>query len=346
MELKGKTFGVACLTAASLLLLSGLWCIFFSPVEVYGPDIPNTVWQRRIHKPLFQSNSTETFNFTVQEAIYVRVWIQNVEFTAYRFYSVVIHDQQGNKVYERYTDSNLPFDFVPNKTGNYMLEICNQPYVNTSLTVEMMGYYPFSRPLTSTGQLLILVSAPFYGFAVAIITGRKRTVEAAILTSATILLLSGVWCIRLSPVAYVFPPELGDVNAAWVKNFPAMNFEPNGVANYTIVADDGQYVQVQIHNLWFTEYRMMKYVVFNSRGDVVIEDSPAFGNSRFGFLSRTREKYTLSVYNQPDVATQLTVEVVGYNAMSRPLTSMGIFLMLISLPLYGFGIWLAAKRGK
>jgi len=346
MRLDIKTVGTACLTVASLLLLIGLWCVYLTPVEVYGPDIPNTVWQRSFYKPLFQPNSTESYNFTAQEGIYVRVWVRNVEVVTYRFYSAFIIDQQGNTVFERHTDSVLPFDFIPNETGQYVLRIRNQPYVNTSLTVEMMGYHALFRPLTPTGQLLILASVPIYGFAASVIMKRERIFEAIILTGATILLLSGLWCICLAPVAYILPPNLGDANVAWVKNFPTKEFKPNGVANYTFTADNGQYVQVQIHNLWFTDHKTFGCAVYDSQNDIVFENnfSQVMGRNKFGFLSQARGQYTLMIYNQPDVTTQLTVEITGYHATYRPSISIGVLLILISLPLYGFGIYLITRR--
>lgn len=44
--------------------------------------------------------------------------------------------------------------------------------------------------------------------------------------------------------------------------------------------------------------------------------------------------------------TQLIVEITGYYATFKPLAFIGVFLILISLPLYGLSVWLMAKKEK
>lgn len=347
MGINGKTIGMFGFTAAALLLLSGLWCIYLSPISIYGPDVPNTAWRRIFYEPDFQPNSTLSYNFTVQENQYVRIQIENIEGAVLqRFYNAFIYDQEGNLVFQKQSDSRLPFDYIPEKTGQYVLSIRNQPYVNTSIKVEMIGYYAIFRPLISTGQLLILMSIPLCGFALLIIK-TERIVEAVVLAGATALLLCGLWCIYLSPIEHFPPSSLSDINISWTKTFPTIEFKPNSVANYTFTAGEGEYVQVQIYNLWFTEYKRVSYTVFNFKNAIVLENHyESSGNVNFGFLSKSSEQYTLCIYNQPDVTTQLTVEITGYYATSRPTVSAGVFLTLISLPLYGFGVWLIKRKSK
>ena len=61
--INGKTISMLGLAVAALMLLSGLWCVYFSPVSVYGPDIPNNAWQRILYEPCFQTNFTVSYNF-------------------------------------------------------------------------------------------------------------------------------------------------------------------------------------------------------------------------------------------------------------------------------------------
>lgn len=343
----GKTVGMLGLTAAFIVVLSGVWCVYLSPVAIYGPDVPNTAWQRIFYKSVFQPNTTITYNFTVQTDQYVRIRIQNIEVVTQRFYNAIIYDLEGNLVFERQSDSELPFDYIPNETGLHMLSIRNQPYVNTSLIVEITGYYALFRPLISTGQLLVLTSIPLYGFAVSVLTKGRRIIEALVLAGATVILLSGLWCIYLSPTEHILPPNLGDVNIVWAKKFPTREFQPNGVINYNFSAEEGQYVQVEISNLWFTEHKTIDYAIYDSQNNIVLENHFVFsGTVKFGFLSKTTEQYTLKIYNQPNVATQLTTKIIGYHATFKPLASVGIFLILISLPLYGFGVWLITRKRR
>ncbi|MEM2952801.1 MAG: hypothetical protein QXU21_00815 [Candidatus Bathyarchaeia archaeon] len=335
------------LTVALLLLLSGLWCVYLSPVTIYGPGVPNTAWQRIFYEPIFQPNATVVYNFTVQTDQHVRIQIKNIEVIARRFYTAFIYDSKSNLVFEKQSDSELPLEYLPNETGLHMLNIHNQPYVNTSLTVEITGYYALFRPLTSIGQLLVLISLPIYVFATSVLTKRWKIIEVLVLTSATVLLLSGLWSLYLSPIEHILPPNLSDVNIAWTKNFPAREFQPNSVVDYNFTAEEGQYVQVQIHNLWFTDYKTIEYILYDSQNNIILENHLVFpGNVEFGFLSKTTGQYTLRIHNQPDVMTQLIVEITGYYATFKPLAFIGVFLILISLPLYGLSVWLMAKKEK
>ncbi|MEM3055525.1 MAG: hypothetical protein QXM52_07465, partial [Candidatus Bathyarchaeia archaeon] len=238
-------------------------------------------------------NATVVYNFTVQTDQYVRIQIKNIEVIARRFYTAFIYDSKSNLVFEKQSDSELPLEYLPNETGLHMLNIRNQPYVNTSLTVEITGYYALFRPLTSIGQLLVLISLPIYVFAASVLTKRWKIIEVLVLTSATVLLLSGLWSLYLSPIEHILPPNLSDVNIAWTKKFPAREFQSNSVVDYNFTAEEGQYVQVQIHNLWFTDYKTVEYVLYDSQNNIILENHLVFpGNVEFGFFQNNGAIYT------------------------------------------------------
>lgn len=162
--LERRSVGVVILTVATLLLLSGLWCIYLSPLAIYGPSDLNTAWYKNFREQHFPPNATVSYSFTVDEGQYVRIWITNVEMVTTRIFETLIRDSENNIVYLRTGTS--PIDLAPRKAGQYTLEIRNQPYVETDLTVEIIGYYVTSRPLIPIGQLLILISTPLYGLSI------------------------------------------------------------------------------------------------------------------------------------------------------------------------------------
>ena len=90
--------------------------------------------------------------------------IENLEVVTSRSFDVLIYDPENNIVYQRTSASTI--DLIPRKTGQYRLKIHNQPYVETELTVEIIGYYAVFKPLIPTGQLLILTSIPLYGLSI------------------------------------------------------------------------------------------------------------------------------------------------------------------------------------
>ena len=166
-----KSIGAVILTVATLLLFIGLWCIYLSPPVIYGPSDLNIAWYRSFREQHFPPNATKIFPFNAEDDQYVRIYIENVEVVTSRSFDVLIYDPENNIVYQRTSASTI--DLIPRKTGEYTLEIHNQPYVETELTVEIIGYYAVFKPLIPTGQLLILTSIPLYGLSIWLIA--KRT---------------------------------------------------------------------------------------------------------------------------------------------------------------------------
>lgn len=159
-----KMLGSVVLTLAGLLLLSGLWCVFLSPIAGPSDDLnpPNLAWTRRFEEQTFHPGGTVSYNFSVEANQWVRVRISNIVCTI-KPCRVTIYDPGGGIIFQARDDFHTgPIDFQSRKTGQYTIKIDNTDTDHdTYLAVEVKGFYE-TRPLAPMGQLLILLSLPLY----------------------------------------------------------------------------------------------------------------------------------------------------------------------------------------
>jgi hypothetical protein len=168
-----QTGGAVALTVATILLLSGAWCIFLSP------EVTQTEWPDSFYNEVSivgQSNWSYPIDAVEEDRIDGSVNMQIVyydEATTRNMVSVInntptfnifIYDPDGKVVWSQINVTYTYFNIKAIYTGIYEIEVFN-PSLET-----IQCYVQFSvrrmivvRPLESFGQWLLLVSLPVYG---------------------------------------------------------------------------------------------------------------------------------------------------------------------------------------
>lgn len=158
--------GILALTISSILILAGIWFVFFSS------SIAHELWQSRIVSRTriteydVKPNETVTYNVYVEGSQKLYVWIQPDD---HRF-DVKIFDSKNNLVYSY--RGNI--DFKPLKTDVYRVEIFNRfnktfPFITSSISI-----YQVLFSLEQVGFLLILVSIPLCMYGIILVVKSKK----------------------------------------------------------------------------------------------------------------------------------------------------------------------------
>ncbi len=161
-----RASGALSLTLASVLLLSGLWCMLLSPASTY----PET------KKSLYDHISIEglgswSYSVDVQEGDTllgsvdgIRDYDSPAEASA-KTLSVRVYDPDGNVVWSQTNVTYTYFNVESSKSGVMRVEIRNTSTqaieCNVQVTVSAKVTY---RPLEPAGQWLSLISLPVFGF--------------------------------------------------------------------------------------------------------------------------------------------------------------------------------------
>ncbi len=204
---------------------------------------------------------------------------------------------------------------------------------------------------------LIIIGAVILGVIFLVIIGllvsRRVSVDlkvggAITLTLASIILLSGFWCMFLSPTAsyshmkdsfyrqvsvtgsgewiYSFDVERKNILSGSI-NFAGSSLNVGGIVNVSVIDPDGEVV-------WFEKLSSKSaYVYFNLK-------------------ALKSGVYQVRISNLIGEDVPLIVQVKVYEKVAyRPLEPLGQWLSLISLPIFGLGIWAsdvisALRRGR
>jgi len=161
---------------------------------------------------------------------------------------------------------------------------------------------------------------------------RERGILA--LTIASTLILAGIWCIYLSPPAIL---EIGDPRdvVVWEKSFEDW-IQPKTNITYNFKAKPDRYIRVV--SSAYSPGRAITIpiiLVYDSENNLLTTRK---GAKWVWFIPEKEDNYKLVIYNPYDtkIHSYLTIDAHIFNY--RPLASIGYLLILLSLPIYGYGL--------
>jgi len=163
-----RTGGAIALTLASILLLTGLWSMFLSPLATYQ-ETKNSFYQPATIDGL----KTWTYSFTVQEEDNIDGSVGGIRIdqdpnASDKTFDLRIYDPDNNPIW---SETNITyskyFSIKAMKSGLYKVEVQNR-YTQTievyvQITVNAKVTF---RPLEPLGQWLSLISIPVFGLGI------------------------------------------------------------------------------------------------------------------------------------------------------------------------------------
>ena len=174
-----------------------------------------------------------------------------------------------------------------------------------------------------------------------------------VLTLASVLLLSGLWCIYLSPVS-----TAREQTKQFIQDSVTLN-ENWDIVTYTVTVEDTDRLTITLHRTTFAgPYLNSSSIPPTNIGDgvgiafllpqVSLHLYDPFdhiiwseqGTHIHSTIQLAAGKYKLSIYNGNDFKVEcfITLKVMG-DVKYQPLQPVGSLLILVSLPTFGLGIW-------
>ena len=165
--------GAITLTLASTLLLSGIWCIFFSPIGTYSRTNPQ--YRREIS---IEGLTNWTYLFSAEQGDSLEIFLHGVRIndilppppdlnTPQREISIRLYDPDDNVVWSETNVTGRYFNVEALKSGVYRIEVQNlsqdaiECYIGITVSWEVTY-----RPLEPLGQWLSLVSLPIFALGI------------------------------------------------------------------------------------------------------------------------------------------------------------------------------------
>ena len=165
--LKIRISGATSFTLATIILLTGFWCVFLSPTSTYYENRENFYTEISIDG---QDVWTYDFKMYEEDALdgsisVIKTYESNgVSSNTFNFQ---IYDQNKNVIWSRNNVSNSHFNLQSVKLGEYKIEVKNptNQIVDYSIRFSVRGKHAH-RPLDPAGQWLSIISMPVYGLGV------------------------------------------------------------------------------------------------------------------------------------------------------------------------------------
>ena len=154
------------LTLASIILLSGLWCMFLSPASTYYENRENSYTEISIDGQNSWSYDFKMYEGDTLDGSITELWTYE-RYNVSSTFNFKIYDQDNNIVWSRNRVSNANFNLKPVKPGDYMIEVQNpnNQIVDYSIRFTIRGKVTH-RPLNPIGQWLSIISLPMFGFGI------------------------------------------------------------------------------------------------------------------------------------------------------------------------------------
>ncbi len=162
-----QALGALTLTLASIMLLSGVWCYFLSPVTEYTKHVDSYRYTLSIEgfasrSVAFHAEKDETIDVTVG----FRVRIPPPPINPERI-NVRIFDPEGKLIWEDINVTSSHYRARAPKSGSYKIEVENLGAETISIPIYVTRTVRIStRPLEPLGQWLSLISLPIFGFGI------------------------------------------------------------------------------------------------------------------------------------------------------------------------------------
>ena len=165
-----ETSGALALTMALIILISGLWCIFLSPMVTY------TEYRDSIYREIsVEGQSSWSYVFDALEGDTMDGSVSSIVIFEDQYFALVnqtsptfslfIYDPDGEVVWSQINVTYSYFTVKALETGIYEIEVYN-PNVETIhgyVSLYIQGKVTL-RPLEPLGQWLSLISLPIFGF--------------------------------------------------------------------------------------------------------------------------------------------------------------------------------------
>jgi len=162
-----RTSGTIALTFASIILLSGLWCMFLSPTSSYYENRENFYTEISIEGQNSWNYDIIIFEEdTLDGSVNGLIAYESSRVSSNTF-NFRIYDQDDNVVWSRYNVSNAHFNLKTVKPGQYMIEVQNpnDQIVDCSIRFTVRGKITH-RPLNPIGQWLSIILLPVFGLSI------------------------------------------------------------------------------------------------------------------------------------------------------------------------------------
>ena len=160
-----RSSGVIALTFASIILLSGLWCMFLSPTSSYYENRENFYTEISIEGQRSWIHDLEMFEEdTLDGSVNEVITYEKASSSTFNFR---IYDHDNNVIWSKYNVSNAYFNLKSIKSGEYRIEVQNpnDQIVDCSIRFTVRSKI-IHRHLDPLGQWLSIISLPVFGFGI------------------------------------------------------------------------------------------------------------------------------------------------------------------------------------
>lgn len=157
-----RTGGAVTLTLASIILLSGLWCVFLSPT------ITHSETKESLYRNISISGSGNwSYSISMQERntlmVSVSRDVRDSDITG-KVYRVYVYDPDGTVVRSETTTTYAQINLRALESGVYKVEAQNPNQQDIEFNVQIIVSAEVTyRPLEPLGQWLSLISIPIFG---------------------------------------------------------------------------------------------------------------------------------------------------------------------------------------
>ena len=156
-----RTGGAIALTLASIILLSGLWCMVLSPTMTYSETKDS--FYRQLSIGGLESWSYP-INVQVDDTLMTYVDGIRVYNDSGRIFSLYVYGPDGDTVWSEINTTYAHFDMKALKSGQYRIEVRNPNQSTVGCNVQVtVSAEVTHRPLEPLGQWLSLISLPIFG---------------------------------------------------------------------------------------------------------------------------------------------------------------------------------------
>lgn len=163
-----QVIGALTLTLASIILLSGIWCIFLSPTMDYTKHIDSFYYMLSI-----EGLKSKSITFPAEKG-------ETIDIGTYRRgpkqrFDVRVLDPDGILLWQELNVTGFHHRFKALKSGTYKLEVRNLGLEAISIPISIVRSLRITiRFLEPFGQWLSLISLPIFMFGVYIFIARRR----------------------------------------------------------------------------------------------------------------------------------------------------------------------------
>jgi len=156
-----RTGGAIALTLASIILLSGLWCMLLSPTMTYSETKDSFYRQLSI-------GGLESWSYSINVQVENTIMVDADGIRAYndsgKIFNVYVCDPDGEIFWSETNTTYAHFSMKALQSGPYKIEVQNPNQNTVECNVQVTASAKVTyRPLEPLGQWLSLVSLPIFG---------------------------------------------------------------------------------------------------------------------------------------------------------------------------------------